>query len=97
MDVIKEWMAVAAAIVGAVVWLVRLEGRINKSEEGVNRVEARLTRFEATHHEQALQLARIEEAQSSIKITLDRIYVQVSERGAVQHFTDKTIPPGRVR
>ena len=29
MDVIKEWMAVAAAIVGAVVWLVRLEGRVN--------------------------------------------------------------------
>ena len=97
MDAIKEWMAVASAIVGAVVWLVRLEGRINKSEEGVNRVESRLTRFEDTHHEQALQLARIEEAQSSIKITLDRIYVQVSDRGAVQHFTDKTIPPGRGR
>ena len=55
MDAIKEWMAVAAAIVGAVVWLVRLEGRVNKSEDGVNRVEARLTRFENTHHEQAFQ------------------------------------------
>ena len=55
MDVIKEWMAVAAAIVGAVVWLVRLEGWVNKSEDGITKVESRLTRFENTHHEQAFQ------------------------------------------
>ena len=93
MDAVKEWWAIGAAIVGAIVWLVRLEGRVNRNSDNIQRTERRLDIYEATHREQALQLARIEEANKGIKLTVDRIYAQVSAGQRIVHHSDKTNGP----
>lgn len=93
MDAVKEWWAIGAAIVGAIVWLVRLEGRVNRNSDLIQRTERRQDTYEETHREQALQLARIEEANKGIKLTVDRIYTQVSAAQRILHHSDKTNGP----
>lgn len=93
MNEIKEYLAVVATAVSVIVWFVRLEGRVKSHSGRLDRHEVRMTALEASQHQQAVQLARIEEALSGIKLTLDRIYQQVSEQSRVQHHTDRTIPP----
>ena len=68
------------AIVG-IVWHVRkidLRGLANG--ERLDRHEARLTAFDQTQQAQAIQLARMEETLSSIKMTLDRIYSEMRDK-----------------
>lgn len=81
MTEIKEYLAMIAAAVSVIVWLVRLEGRVKGQADRLDRHEARMASLEASQHRQAVQLARIEEALSGIKLTLDRTYHQVSELG----------------
>ena len=104
MDAIKEWMVILGIVLGVitsfstvVVWLVRIDGRVSRNTESHNRLENRVAKFEASHHDQAIQLARIEAYQSNIKETVDRIYSQISSHGEIQHHTGKTVPPGRMR
>lgn len=93
MDLIKDFWALAVALVGGIFWLARLEGRVKTHSERLDRHEARMVALEVSQHQQAVQLARIEEALSGIKLTLDRTYQQVSELGRVTHHTDRTLPP----
>lgn len=93
MDAVKEWWEIGVAIFGAVVWVIRIEGRVNRNAENNQRTESRLDMYEATHREQALQLARIEEANKGIKLTVDRIYNQISASGRILHHTDRTNGP----
>ncbi|MFV0409078.1 MAG: hypothetical protein ACK5LJ_05085 [Paracoccus sp. (in: a-proteobacteria)] len=93
MDAVKEWWAIGVAIFGAIVWLVRLEGRVNRNSENNQRTEHRLDLNEVTNREQALQLARIEEANKGIKLTVDRIYNQMSASTRILHHTDRTNGP----
>ena len=74
---------------GWCVWRVALTAtpRPTNAQKGVS------IPYEATHREQALQLARIEEANKGIKLTVDRIYAQVSAGQRVLHHTDKTNGP----
>ena len=90
---IEEWLVIILAAVSGVAWLVRLEGRVNRNTEANQRTERRLDTYEATHQAQALQLVRIEEANKGIKLTVDRIYAQVSAGQRVLHHTDKTNGP----
>ena len=81
MTEIREYLAMIAAAVSVIVWLVRLEGRVKGQSDRLDRHEARMASLEVSQHQQAVQLARIEEALSGIKLTLDRTYQQVSELG----------------
>lgn len=78
----------------AIIWWARMIDLRNKDHiKRLDRHEARLTAFESAQQKQDVRLARIEEGLSSIKITLDRTYSQVSELGRIQHWNDKTHPP----
>lgn len=81
------------AIFAIVWWSRKIDLRNTDHGHRLDRHENRLTHFEATQQQQALQLARIEESLSGIKLTLDRIYNQMSERSRIAHHTDRTIPP----
>ncbi|WP_147482366.1 hypothetical protein [Paracoccus siganidrum] len=78
----------------AIIWWSRkIDLKVKDHASRLDRHENRLTHFEATQQQQALQLARIEESLSGIKLTLDRIYTQMSERSRIQHHNERTIPP----
>ncbi len=81
------------AIFYIVWWSRKIDLRTKDHSERLDRHEGRLTHFETTQQQQALQLARIEESLSGIKLTLDRIYGQISDQRRVQHWNDKTLPP----
>lgn len=76
----------------AIIWWSRkTDLKVKDHASRLDRHENRLTHFEATQ-QQALQLARIEESLSGIKLTLDRIYTQMNERSRIQHHSERTIP-----
>ena len=86
------WPQITAIV--AIIWWARMIDLRNKDHSArLDRHEARLTAFETAQQQQDVRLARIEEAISGMKLTLDRTYAQVSELGRVQHFTERTIPP----
>ena len=61
-------------------WSRKIDLRTQDHADRLDRHEARLMQHETTQQAQALQLARIEEALSGIKLTLDRVYTEVRER-----------------
>ncbi|NPD15793.1 hypothetical protein HOY34_11330 [Xinfangfangia sp. D13-10-4-6] len=69
------------AIAGVIWWARKIDLRGQASVERLDRHEARLTAFEQTQQSQAIQLARIEETLSAMKLTLDRIYTEMREKG----------------
>lgn len=78
----------------AIIWWARMIDLRNKDHSArLDRHETRLTAFETAQQQQDVRLARIEEAISGMKLTLDRIYAQVSDQSRIQHWNDKTIPP----
>ena len=81
------------AIVAIIWWARMIDLRNNDHSARLDRHEARLMAFETAQQQQDVRLARIEEAISGMKLTLDRIYAQVSEQGRVTHWNDKTNPP----
>lgn len=81
------------AIGSLIAWLSVLNYRVKDNSKRLDRHEARLTSFETAQQQQDVRLARIEEAISGVKLTLDRIYAQVSEQGRIAHWNDKTSPP----
>lgn len=68
------------AIFAIIWWSRRIDLRSKDHTERLDRHEDRLQRLEQSQQQQALQLARIEEALSGIKITLDRIYSRMGEK-----------------
>ncbi|ABL72154.1 hypothetical protein [Paracoccus denitrificans] len=68
------------AIVGIIWWSRKIDLRTKDHADRLDRHEARLRGIEQQAQAQAILQARIEEALSGIKITLDRIYSQIHER-----------------
>ena len=69
------------AIAGIIWWARKIDLRTQDHGSRLDRHEIRLTGAEQTQQAQAVQSARIEEALSSMKLTLDRIYTEMRERG----------------
>ena len=55
MTEIKEYLAMIAAAVSVIVWLVRLEGRVKGQADRLDRHEARMASIEASQHQQAVR------------------------------------------
>lgn len=68
------------AIVGIIWWSRKIDLRTKDHADRLDRHEARLLGIEQQAQAQAILQARIEEALSGIKITLDRIYSQIHDR-----------------
>lgn len=51
MDILKEWMAAAVAAVGFIVWLVRMEGRMNQNTREILRIEKQMDQDRETARE----------------------------------------------
>lgn len=90
---IQSGWAQLVAIGTLIAWLSVLNYRVKDNSKRLDRHDARLTAFETAQQQQDVRLARIEEAISGMKLTLDRTYAQVSELGRVQHWNDRTLPP----
>lgn len=67
------------AIFAIIWWSRRVDLRSKDHTERLDRHDARLQGLEQSQQQQALQLARIEEALSGIKLTLDRIYSRMGD------------------
>ena len=73
------WPQIMAIV--AIIWWARMIDLRNKDHASrLDRHEARLTSFAAAQQQQDVRLARIEEALSGVKMTLDRIYAEVSDQ-----------------
>lgn len=68
------------AIAGIIWWARKVDLRTQDHGGRLDRHETRLTAFEQTQQTQAIQLARIEETLSAMKLTLDRIYSEMREK-----------------
>lgn len=69
------------AIAGIIWWARKIDLRTQDHSGRLDRHEVRLTAFEQTLQTQAIQLARIEETLSAMKLTLDRIYSEMRDKG----------------
>lgn len=87
MEIIKEYGAILASIVGYIVWSVRLEGRVNGNAKDLARLERQLDTDRAdAKTARAEQMDMLREVQRDIKTLLGRNY-------PIQHHTDRTLPP----
>lgn len=68
------------AIVAILWWSRKIDLRSKDHTERLDRHEMRLQGVERGQQDQAIRLARIEEALTGIKITLDRVYTEVREK-----------------
>ena len=66
------------AIVGVIWWSRKIDLRTKDHADRLDRHDARLRGIEQQAQAQAILQARIEEALSGIKITLDRLYAAVN-------------------
>lgn len=86
MDTVREWWAIGVAVLGAVFWLARLEGRVNENSKELLRVEREMERDRAAANKSRTETNdMLKEMRADIKMLLGR--------GHVQHFSGKTIPP----
>ncbi|MDF3606142.1 hypothetical protein PE067_08375 [Paracoccus sp. DMF-8] len=77
---------VVAFIVTPVAWLMRLENRVNANARELTRLEKQIENDRAeARANRAEQNDMLREMQRDIKLLLGR--------GAVQHHTDRTLPP----
>lgn len=86
MTEIREFWTMIASAIAVVIWLVRLEGRVNENTKEIARLEAQMDedrRDAKDSRKETHDLLR--EVQRDIKLLLGR--------GAVQHHSDRTIPP----
>lgn len=86
MDLIKDFWALVAAIIGGIFWLARLEGRVNGNSKELARLERQIhdDRAEARAN-RAEQNEILREMNRDIKILLGR--------GQQVHWNDRTQPP----
>ena len=88
MEILKEWMAVAIAVISLIGWLVRMEGRVNDNSKEILRLERQIELDRIAAREARAETNEIlKEVRGDIK-TLIR-------EGRIQHFTERTAPPGR--
>ncbi|WP_062560828.1 hypothetical protein [Paracoccus aminovorans] len=86
MDLIKDFWALAAALVGGIFWLARLEGKVAKSLEEIERLEKRIERDRADMRDDLSDVKELlAEQNRDIKILLGR--------GHQIHWNDRTQPP----
>lgn len=85
MDLIKDFWALVAAIIGGIFWLARLEGRVNGNSKELARLERQIhdDRAEARAN-RAEQNEILREMNRDIKILLGR--------GQQVHWNDRTQP-----
>lgn len=86
MTELKELWGIILAVVGGIFWLARLEGRVNANARELSRLEKQSDNDRAeARANRAEQNDMLREMQRDIKLLLGR--------GAVQHHTDRTLPP----
>ena len=88
MEALKEYWAILMGAVGFVVWLVRLEAMTKTNSKELLRLEAQVARDRSDARDSRKETNDIlQEMRSDIK--------QLIREGRVQHFNDRTVPPGR--
>lgn len=80
LSLIQSGWTQITAIVGIIWWSRKIDLRTKDHADRLDRHDARLRGIEQNQQAQAILQARIEEALSGIKLTLDRIYSQIHER-----------------
>ncbi len=69
------------AIFAVIWWARKIDLRGQGAQDRLDRHEARLQAMERSLQDQAVTLATIKEALSGIKLTLDRMYAEMREKG----------------
>lgn len=69
------------AIFAVIWWARKIDLRSQEQGHRLDRHEARLATSEQALQAQAIQSARVEEMLASMKLTLDRIYSEMREKG----------------
>lgn len=88
MEALKEYWAILMGAIGFVAWLVRLEAMTKTNMKDLLRLEEQMDRDRSDARDSRKETNDIlKEVRSDIK--------QLIRDGRVQHFTDRTIPPGR--
>ena len=88
MEALKEYWAILMGAIGFVAWLVRLEAMTKTNVKELLRLEEQMDRDRSDARDSRKETNDIlKEVRSDIK--------QLIREGRVQHFTDRTIPPGR--
>lgn len=86
LDALRDFWAIIMAIAGLGVWLVRLEGKVNRNTDEVLRLERQIERERADTREKLEDLTdMMREQNRDIKILLGR--------GHQIHWNDRTQPP----
>lgn len=87
MEALKEYWAILMGAVGFVAWLARLESMVKTNSKELLRLEAQVARDRSDARDSRNETNDIlKEVRSDIK--------QLIREGRVQHFTDRTTPPG---
>lgn len=88
MEALKEYWAILMGAIGFVAWLVRLEAMTKTNVKELLRLEEQMDRDRSDARDSRKETNDIlKEVRSDIK--------QLIREGRVQHFTDRTVPPGR--
>ena len=88
MEALKEYWAILMGAIGFVAWLVRLEAMTKMNVKELLRLEEQMDRDRSDARDSRKETNDIlKEVRSDIK--------QLIREGRVQHFTDRTVPPGR--
>ncbi len=75
MPLSAELISVGLAVVGAVVWLIRLEGRVNTTERDLASTNAKTEAEAKAHRATADALIRVEEQLKYVRELLERHFV----------------------
>jgi hypothetical protein len=75
MPVSGEIITIGLAAVAAIVWLIRLEGRLNTTERDLNAANARTDAEAKAHRATADALIRVEEQLKYVRELLERHFV----------------------
>jgi hypothetical protein len=91
MPVSGELITIGLAAVAAIVWLIRLEGRLNTTERDLNAANARTDAEAKAHRATADALIRVEEQLKYVRELLERHFV-IEEPGPRRRRTGGTAP-----
>lgn len=85
-DALRDYWAIVTAIVGFIIWLARLESRVNANAKDILRMDQRIDRERSDTRETLADLKdMMAEQNRDIKILLGR--------GHQVHWNDRTNPP----
>ncbi|MBK4217026.1 hypothetical protein JJJ17_13905 [Paracoccus caeni] len=90
LEALRDFWAIIMAFVGLGVWLVKLEAKMGGNSKDIARLEKQIERERLDTREKLEDLTdMMREQNRDIKILLGR--------GHIQHWDDRTQPPGRAR